>query len=263
MVEEAQVIPKTIHYFWFSNDPLPSKLKTCLKTWEKVMPDYGIKKWDLTNTPIEIPFAKQALKDEKWAFLTDYCRLWVLYTYGGIYMDTDVYVVKSFNELLGAPSFWGTANNGLVEPIVIGACPNNVLLKECLTQYENWDMLSMKYAEIPKVLLPVFERKGFCSALKENQSIPEGIIYTYDYFSPMPFEQADTDDFLSFKTVNSYAIHLWNADWFDPFRFFWNGRNKAGWKAIWKVVKKNPFQGREFYRNVFYHLSKQIIKKDV
>ena len=90
-----------------------------MTSWQNHLPDYEIVKWDLTNTPIEGEFAKKALAEKKWAFLSDYARLKILHEYGGIYLDTDVLVVKSFNELLSNASFWGKDINGFVEPVVI------------------------------------------------------------------------------------------------------------------------------------------------
>ena len=247
------MIPKKIHYFWFSGDPFPENIKRCMASWQNHLPDYEIVKWDLTNTPIECEFAKKALAEKKWAFLSDYARLRILHEYGGIYLDTDVLVLKSFDDLLHKESFWGRANNGMVEPVVVGSIANNKTVKLCLDVYlgENENAV---FQEIPLVISPVFERLGFKMNDPITQNLGNDVIFSYDHFCPMPFEQADSEDPISFKTENTYAVHLWNAAWFDPFRFFWNGRSKKGWQAVWQTVRKNPFQDRDFYKNVAYHM---------
>ena len=254
----SSTINKTIHFFWFSGEAYPENIQRCMESWRRVLPDYEIIKWDLSNTPIEGAFAQQALKDEKWAFLSDYARLRVLHEYGGVYLDTDVLLVKSFDELLDLPSFWGADNQGRVEPVVIGAKPKNELIKACLDVYLDEQLAKVDYTPIPQVISSVFELYG----IQPNKSVDVlskyGKVLSHEAFCPMPFEKAEEDP-LSFVTSKSYAVHLWNAAWFDPFRFFWNGRRKKGWKAIWRKIRSNPFQGWKFYRNIAYHIKSQII----
>lgn len=247
------MIPKKIHYFWFSNDPFPENIQRCMDSWKNVMPDYEIIQWDLNNTPLGCEFAENAIKKKKWPLLSDYARLKILYEYGGIYLDTDMLVIKSFDDLLPANAFWGRAINGMVEPVVIGAVKNHPTIKECLELYENNEKAPL-FEEIPLNLRPIFRALGFDEHNKSTQQVGENTIYRFDYFCPMPFEKADAKDPMSFRTENTYAVHLWNAAWFDPFRFFWNGRRKKGWQAVWQSVRKNPFQGWVFYRNVGYHM---------
>ena len=246
------MIPKKIHYFWFSNDPFPENIRQCIDSWEKVMPDFEIIQWDLTNTPVDCDFAQKAMREHRWAFLSDYARLRILHDHGGIYLDTDMLFIKPLDDLLNEQAFWGRANNGMVEPVVIGAVKNHPTVKSCLDLYMNKS--DVEYREIPLEIQPVFRALGFDQANKSTQRVGSNVIYPFDYFCPMPFEQADTKDPMSFRTENTYAVHLWNAAWFDPFRFFWNGRPKKGWQAVWKTVLKNPFQGWTFYRSVLFHL---------
>lgn len=255
------MIPKVIHYCWFSEEVMPRKLRECFKSWKENLPGYTIQKWDLNNVTIDIPFAEKALEEKKWAFLTDYFRLKVLYEEGGIYLDTDVYVLKSLDPLLQYPSFWGTANNGMVEPVVIGAQPKNELIKSCMDIYKTMNVIDADfvYTEIPKLILPLFEAKGFQLTSEKTQQLNDGIIFPYDYFCPMPFEEAANHNFLSFTTNNTYAIHLWNTAWLkDPFRFFWNNRWKNGWHLALKQIITNPIQPLSFYKSLFYHLKRQL-----
>lgn len=95
------MIPKVIHYCWFSDAPLPPNLRMCMNSWKKNLPDYKWKLWTLHSFDVNaLAWTKEALEVKAWAFLTDYVRLYALYTEGGIYLDTDVWVKKTFDPLL-------------------------------------------------------------------------------------------------------------------------------------------------------------------
>lgn len=95
------MIPKVIHYCWLSNDPLPEKIQDCIASWKAIMPDYEIKLWNTSNFDVNsVPYVKEAFENRKWAFAADYIRMYALYTEGGIYLDSDVLVLKSFDEFL-------------------------------------------------------------------------------------------------------------------------------------------------------------------
>lgn len=101
------MIPKKIHYCWLSNDPFPEKIQMCMASWKKVMPDYELKLWNTHNFDIDasVPYVKEAFAQRKWAFVADYIRLYALYTEGGIYLDSDVKVLKRFDGFLHHPFF--------------------------------------------------------------------------------------------------------------------------------------------------------------
>ena len=94
-------IPRIIHYCWFGGKPLPSLAKKCLKSWKKYLPDYKVICWDENSFDVYAhPFTKEAFESKKWAFITDYVRLYVLNEVGGVYMDSDVEVIKPIDEFL-------------------------------------------------------------------------------------------------------------------------------------------------------------------
>jgi len=102
------MIPKIIHYCWLSGEKMPSDTEACIATWRKHMPEYSFVLWDTNKFNINShPFVKDACLAKKWAFASDYIRLYALYTEGGIYFDTDVYVKKSFSDFLGHDFFSG------------------------------------------------------------------------------------------------------------------------------------------------------------
>ena len=96
------MIPKIIHFCWLSNDPYPAKIRACMDSWKKIMPDYTIKHWNRKNFDVATapPYVQEAIKARKWAFAADYIRMYALYMEGGIYLDSDVKVLKPFDEFL-------------------------------------------------------------------------------------------------------------------------------------------------------------------
>ena len=95
------MIPKVIHYCWFGGNPLPEEAKRCIESWKKYCPDYKIIEWNENNYDVNSnEYMKSAYKEKKWAFVSDYARIDVVYKYGGIYMDTDVELVKGLDNLL-------------------------------------------------------------------------------------------------------------------------------------------------------------------
>ena len=95
------MIPKRIHYCWLSDEPFPRKIRKCMDTWRKTHPDYEIVRWSTENFDVEsIPYVKEAFEAKKWAFAADYIRMYALYTEGGIYLDSDVVLLKRFDDFL-------------------------------------------------------------------------------------------------------------------------------------------------------------------
>ena len=107
------MIPKVIHYCWFGNNPLPFEVKKCIDSWKKICPDYEIKRWDETNFDVyQNDFIKSAYESKAWAFVSDYARLKIVYDEGGIYLDTDVELKKSLDELRKNEGFFAIQQEG-------------------------------------------------------------------------------------------------------------------------------------------------------
>ena len=104
------MIPKIIHYIWLGDNPIPTAIQGCIDSWRQVMPDFKLMFWDdEAIKEINMLFVKEALSVKKWAFASDVVRLWALSKYGGIYLDTDVMVIKSFDPFLSEHAFTLTA----------------------------------------------------------------------------------------------------------------------------------------------------------
>ena len=110
-----KMIPKIIHYCWFGRGEMPPLAKKCIKSWKKYCPDYEIKEWNEDNFDLDMyPYAREAYDNRKFAFVTDVVRLYAIYTEGGIYMDTDVEVLKPLDSFLKHIAFSGYENDTLV-----------------------------------------------------------------------------------------------------------------------------------------------------
>lgn len=110
-------IPKVIHYFWFGKGKKPKIFEKCLKSWKKYCPDYEIKEWTEQDFNVNInKYTEEAYRNKKYAFVSDYARFYVLYKYGGIYLDIDVEILKSIDELLTNEMFLGFEDLNYVAP---------------------------------------------------------------------------------------------------------------------------------------------------
>ena len=134
------MIPKVIHYCWFGGKPLPKLAKKCLASWKKFCPDYEIIRWDESNFDVNgCDYSREAYEAKKWAFVSDYARLKVIVDNGGIYMDTDVEVVKPLDEFLSHEAFSGFENPRSITTGIMacekGFAPFAEMLNEYYTQH--------------------------------------------------------------------------------------------------------------------------------
>ncbi len=212
------MIPKIIHWCWLSDDPLPKEIQECVNSWDKVLPDYEIKKWDFSVFPKgKSRWVDQAFEARKFAFAADYIRNYALYTEGGIYLDSDVEVLKSFNPLLHLPYFLGYENgSGCIEAAVMGAEGGNPIFKMLLDYYDTHDFVKMDGSydilPLPRRLreqwsphydsVPIENPEEFVRDEKKLCILP------YDYFSPIHLETRGL-----MKTDRTYSIHHFAASW--------------------------------------------------
>ena len=109
------MIPKVVHYCWFGRGEMPELAKKCIASWKTFLPDYQIKEWNEDNFDINCnQYVKEAYESRKFAFVTDYVRLYAIYTEGGVYMDTDVEVLKTLDPFLHHHAFSGFETDGNV-----------------------------------------------------------------------------------------------------------------------------------------------------
>lgn len=209
------MIPKIIHYCWFGGNPLPELAQKCIESWKVYLPDYKIKEWNESNFDLNCcTYVKEAYEAKKWAFVSDYARFWILYTYGGLYFDTDVEVIKDMSDIIKNGAFMGCersdkCNSGLG----LGAEPGLGLYKEILENYHRSHFLnndgSNNYETVVDRITNILKEHGFedCNTI---QKIADIMIYPSEYFCPMEYETGKLN-----VTENSYTIHWYDASWLD------------------------------------------------
>lgn len=214
------MIPKIIHYCWLSKDPLPNDIKACIYSWKRYLPDYEIKLWNFSCFDIESSrWVKEAFLSGKYAFAADYIRIYALYNYGGIYLDSDVEVLKSFDDFLHLPYFIGQERceqSIAIEAATIGFEKGHPLLASLLNYYEgrNFILENNKFdtRTLPSIFLECVYQNY---RLKEVEGIDEFdfdkkviSIFPSDYFSPKKWDTKELD-----LTSNTYSIHHFAGSW--------------------------------------------------
>lgn len=259
MVNEKELkIPKKIHYCWFGTTKKSSLIIACIDSWKKCLPDYEIIEWNETNTDLSHPFVIQALALKKWAFVSDYVRLKVLFDDGGVYLDTDMMVVKSFSDLLDASCFFGAEETTIVSGGIIGAIKQHAFIETCLLEYDRLVIeanTNLNTLAIPLLLTKVYTEK-YGKPSFEHVIVKENlVVYPASYFYPLPnAKKDDAKNYEKYSDATTYAIHLWNASWvtYDEFHYL---RKKKYGKAIVKIfstlVIKRDFDLYYFKRLYF------------
>lgn len=217
------MIPKIIHYCWLSDDEMPEKLLKCIDSWKRFLPDYKLVKWDLKRFPLDkCIWVKEAFERKKYAFAADYIRLYALATEGGIYLDSDVEVLKSFDSLLDLPYFVCKENspNGL-EAATIGAEKGCPWIVKSLQYYDGKHFVEANGTLRTKVLPTILKQSivanykmVYVSRLSEILR-DENIVYVLpsDYFSP---KNEATKKIM--VTGNTYSIHHFAGTWVPLWR---------------------------------------------
>lgn len=207
------MIPKTIHYCWFGGNPLPKLAKKCIKSWKKYCPDYEIIEWnednfDISSAPL---YVRQAYEAKKWAFVTDYVRLYAMTTFGGIYMDTDVEVVASLDPFLSHQAFSGFESNGFI-PTGLMACEKGFsLFLEFLQYYDTAKFIkddgTLDMTTNVIIMTDICLRHGFIPN-GQFQEVAGFALYPKDFFCPMEYSTG-----IVHRTKETVAIHWFNGSW--------------------------------------------------
>ena len=237
------MIPKIIHYCWFGENEKSPLIKRCIESWKIFCPDYEIKEWNESNFDVNCnAYVKKAYEMKKWAFVADYARFYVLYQYGGVYLDTDVQLVKNIDELRLKGKFAGFGNDEIVSTgLILATEKNDWLCKKVMDTYIGeefvWDDPSKILAigrRVTRILID--------SGLKPNgqmQMVQDYTIYHKYYFNP-------TDGDIRGKVdERAYSIHHYAATWFSPkdkfkntLRRFVGHRNIERWHKVKALIKK-------------------------
>lgn len=228
------MIPKKIHYVWVGGKEKPKDIKKCMKTWPKHLKDYEIIEWNESNFDINShPFVKAAYKAKKWAYVSDYIRMWAIYNYGGIYLDTDVLVLDNFDELLSNKAFVGYENKDYPFTAVFGAEKHHPFIKKLLEYYDKLDAYKFDFNNNNTISVSDILIKDYkCKRGNIEQVLKEGI-------------KVYKDDVLCNPSKNSITIHIFTGTWL---------KNKKGFsKKLATSIKLNLNTKckAEIYRKIF------------
>lgn len=227
------MIPKLIHYCWLGGAPKPERVIKCIDSWKKHCPDYKIVEWNENNLDISVnKFTLQAYEKKAWGFVPDYLRLMIVYNYGGIYLDTDVQMVKSLDSLLKYKAFAGFEDNKHVAlGLGFGAEKGCCFLKKHMDQYDNLSFIqedgSINRTPSPQYATQLLKQYGLHDCDGKIQEVCGVTIFPPDFFCPKDFETG-----LTKITRNTYSIHQFDGSWCtDEELAYKNNR--------WKEAKKD------------------------
>ncbi len=228
------MIPKIIHLCWLSGDAYPEKISKCIKSWKEFLPDYEIILWDTKRFDLNSSiWVRQAFEKKKYAFAADYIRFYALYHMGGIYLDSDVEVLRSFEEFLDLPYFIGAEKSQYPEAAIIGAEKGCDWVKICLDYYTDrsfikedgsLDILAAPWIMVEQIskLKPIRVLSVKDSLNIRNLDMQKEVLVLHDsFFSPKAFDSRKIE-----LTPQTYAIHHFQNSWFSP-KAFWYYRCRA------------------------------------
>lgn len=201
------MIPKKIHYCWFSGDAFPEKISKCIDSWKKFLPDYELVLWDKAKAESTgLPWVNESLQQKKWAFAADAVRLYALFNEGGIYLDSDVEVLKPFDNLLNRSQFLCYENGSKrIEGAVMGAEPASPIMERFLRFYQEHHFEYRENA-VDELVLPNILALELQDFDKTNHTQTE--VFSEDYFSPKSFLDGKIR-----ASQNTYCIHHFDSGW--------------------------------------------------
>lgn len=226
-------IPKIIHYCWFGDQGLPDSAKRCIESWKKHCPDYQIRRWSEKDVNLsENQYTREAYEARAWGFVPDYIRLWIIYTYGGIYLDTDVQIIRSFDSLLEQEAFAGMETPEYVAlGLGFGAEKGNPLIKEHMELYEQEHFInpdgSLNRKPSPQYTTALFSQHGFVAGRRTIQKLEHCTVYPPEFFCPKSFETGIVS-----ITHSTYSIHHFDASWYSE-------EEQVEKERRWKTARKD------------------------
>lgn len=212
------MIPKIIHYCWFGKNPLDDMAKKCMESWRKFCPDYEIKEWNEENFDINSNrYVKEAYEAKKWAFVSDYVRLYALKNFGGIYMDTDVELLKNLDEFLQLSAFTGFEQTESMFTALVGCEKNSEIFSHLLSYYDGRSFFlpngQMDLTTNTVIVTNMLQNKYNLLPNNQYQEIPGVVaLFPKDYFCPKSYETGEIH-----LTENTVCIHHFNSSWISKF----------------------------------------------
>lgn len=210
------MIPKIIHYCWFGGAEKSKLIEKCIDSWKKYCPDWQIIEWNESNFDVNTNlFCAQAYSNKKWAFVSDYARFDILNRMGGVYMDTDVEILKPIDCFLENSLFAGHETDEWVAPgLILGSVPNHPILQSVLEAYSQNAFLNEAGNEVHTTVGQYFTVALNQHGIQLNgkcQKVNGAAIYSKEYFCPL-----DDATGVMTKTENTYTVHWYSKTWIDP-----------------------------------------------
>ena len=247
-------IPKIIHYCWFGRGEIPERDKKCIESWRKYCPDYEIIEWNEDNYDVtQIPYMKEAYEAKRWGFVPDFIRMDLVYRYGGIYMDTDVELIRPLDELLKYDAYVGleTETNCIAFGLGFGAKKGSLVLKELCDYYRTLHFVkadgTLDLLPNPMIVTEYLKRKGYVIDPKKIGKIGEFVVFPEEYFCPQNFMNG------KIKITNkTYSIHHYHASW----------KTESEKKALAEYLRYTQMFG-EHYGELIYQANKTLKEKGI
>jgi hypothetical protein len=215
------MLPKIIHYCWFGGSDLPEDYKKIIAEWKLLHPEWTIKRWDESNAPMSVPYIQKAVELNNWANVSNYVRIYALLAEGGIYLDTDMKLLKPLDSLLSHNCFLGFESGGDDVPVfwlnnaIMGAIPSHHFLIACedklLTQFDGTEKSNLSSPHLVTNLL----KEQYGLEKYGRQMIQDIVIFEKEIFYPVPYDKV-----YLFKQGITFpdetiAVHMWGRTWFD------------------------------------------------
>ena len=258
------MIPKIIHYCWFGGNPLPELAQKCIESWKKYCPDYEIKRWDETSFDVSCcDYVQEAYEAKMWAFVSDYARFKILYENGGVYLDTDVELIKPIDDIITKGPFMGLEESSEVSVATglgLASDAGLPLFDEILDNYNYSHFEKDENGQYETVVTRVTN-----IILKHGNILPKEIcevagitIYPTEFFCPLNYNTGKTT-----ITSNTRSIHHYTASWHNKTQNIIMSikRRFVNHPYIAKLLAM-PFRCIEILKNNGFHgLAKFISKK--
>lgn len=212
------MIPKVIHYCWFGGNELPDLERSCIESWSKIMPGYEIVRWDESNFDVnQCSFSRSAYAAGNWSFVSDYARFKILYENGGIFLDTDVELLRPFDDLLACSAFTGfTKDSSFVNPgLVIASEAKGIVAGDVIKKYESISLLPQQGRvhpqSSPRVLTSVLVDQYGLIRNGSYQELNGIIVCPAEWFDPINPHTGEMN-----VTPQTYSIHHYSGSWLLP-----------------------------------------------
>ena len=237
------MIEKKIYYVWIGNAKEPDIFYKCLDSWKRNLPDFEIteineKNFDMEKHLKENRFFMECYRRKLWAYVSDYMRVHFMYGNSGIYVDTDMEIIKDISPLIEDEKmkfFIGYEDKKHISVGIFGCEKNSKILKDIMEFYEK-DIWEKPLWTIPKIFTYIFEKKYNLTEKRENiLEKGEIIIYPEEYFYPYGYKEKFSNECIK---ENTYGIHWWNDSWSNlKARLFLESKHLKGFSKLIKKIR--------------------------